>query len=46
MQALDYLLKPIDVDELKSAIIKAKEIHFDKADLNVKYQSLLADVKK
>ena len=43
--AIDYLLKPIDVDELKNAVRRALEV--DKMNINrYKFQNLISNLKK
>lgn len=42
--ALDYLLKPVDPDDLVRAVQKAKNWHFRKEN-NFRYQSVLSNVK-
>lgn len=43
--ALDYLLKPVSIDELKTAIAKAKERIKDK-NINIQLQNLLFNINK
>jgi two-component system LytT family response regulator len=42
--ALDYLLKPVDPDDLVHAVQKAKNLHLRKEN-NFRYQSVLSNVK-
>jgi len=43
--ALDYLLKPVSIDELKTAVIKAKE-RIRVKNINVQLQNLLFNINK
>ena len=43
--ALDYLLKPVSIDELKTAVLKAKE-RIRVKNINVQLQNLLFNINK
>jgi two-component system LytT family response regulator len=43
--ALDYLLKPVSIDELKTAVLKAKE-RIKAKNINVQLQNLLFNINK
>lgn len=43
--ALDYLLKPVDVDDLKAAVARFEIKKHDEAALNYKFQNLLSNMQ-